>query len=158
MRISIIINRVDIYEEVSKATSYTGAKQTDAEGNSAYNKIWASESEYDILREYLKEACSKLSYILSEWMTEDKSNDELYEIELRFAKNFNYSLIETLKETIKNYLFTYVLAKWYMITNKESAESTMIESAGYIKQIENIMNTRKRPQRYEEDRCEMWFE
>lgn len=152
--ITITIDKSKVWHEVAKATSYTGAKMM-ADDPGAYNRIFVSDEEREMLERYWVEACSLVTSQLREWVTEvdaqpihhgvDITTD--YEVTLSLADAWPTALQDSVQSSLLSFVVATILSKWYRLTNKGETEAYATEAAAHLTDVEMKLYQRKRPTR-----------
>lgn len=152
--ITITIDKSKVWHEVAKATSYTGAKMM-ADDPGAYNRIFVSDEEREMLERYWVEACSLVTSQLREWVTEvdaqpihhgvDITTD--YEVTLSLADAWPTALQDSVQSSLLSFVVATILSKWYRLTNKGETEAYATEAAAHLTDAELKLYQRKRPSR-----------
>ena len=58
MNITLLVTKINVYDEVSKTSSYTGAKMDD--NGSGYMRIFTIDEDRVVLERFWNEACNKV--------------------------------------------------------------------------------------------------
>jgi hypothetical protein len=66
--ITLTINKSKVWHEVAKATSYTGAKMVTGDDPGAYDRIFTTDEDREMMERYWVEACSLATSQLREWV------------------------------------------------------------------------------------------
>ena len=152
MDITIGIKKADIYEEVTKTTSYMGAK-SDADG--AYDKVRTVDGDGDMLDRFWDEACSALTAVMKEFVTAiskqvSAANDGI-NYTLTLPANWDGIVDDGKSEELTNdsssYLVNYIVGKWLQFIQREEAEKYLTEASGLLLVINKAIYRRKRPVR-----------
>ncbi len=152
--ITITIEKNKVMHEIAKATSYTGAKMM-ADDPGAYDRIFVSDEEREMLERYWVEACSLVTDGLKEWL-ETVSAQPIhhgvdiqtnYTVTLKVADLYPVSLNDSVKSDLTNFMVGVILSKWYRLTNKSESEAYATESGAILVNAVNKLFTRKRPTR-----------
>lgn len=153
--IILTISKAKVLHEVAKATSYTGAKMVSGDDPGAYNRIFVSDEERELLERYWVEACSLVTSQLREWVkvVEDQpihhgvdvTTD--YTVTLSLADAWPTSLQDSVQSSLLSFIVATILSKWYRLTNKGETEAYGNEAAAHLTDAELKLYQRKRPTR-----------
>ena len=114
------IKKEDVYNEVAKTTSYTGAKMED---DAAYERIFTTAEDKTMLERFT------------------------YTLTLELSASFDDSLLESMERSLFSFFVMNITAKWYTFTNKNEATDY---AAGAATNLEDIMRKaffKKKPRR-----------
>lgn len=152
--ITITIEKDQVWNEVAKATSYTGAKMM-GDDPTAYDRIFVSDEEREMLERYWVEACSIATDALKEWLKTvsvqpihhgvDMVTD--YVVSLSVADQYPTALNDSVKSDLTSYFVAVILSKWYRLTNKAESEAYATEGSAILMNAVNKLFHRIRPTR-----------
>lgn len=146
MEVILNIEKERVYEEVAKTTSYTGAKMTGDE--EAYDRIFTTEEDGEMLDRFWKEACSAAVEQLKPFLVKDESGREgdcvLY---LSLSASYSEALTRGVRASMLSYFVLYIVGKWYMFVNKDEAAGYLTDAAGMLADVMRKIYYRKRPER-----------
>lgn len=115
------------------------------------------DDNYQVKRS-LTSAYSTLLSALSEYLSSNKTTtDDIIKpeiekygtliINLSLPDNFDNTSLDSLNDSIHDYLVAKSLGDWFTMTNKEDAELYLAQSAVYLTKILNAVFKRKRPKK-----------
>lgn len=115
------------------------------------------DDNYQVKRS-LTSAYSTLLSALSEYLSSNKTTtDDIIKpeiekygtliINLSLPDNFDNTSLDSLNDSIHDYLVAKSLGDWFTMTNKEDAEVYLAQSAIYLTKILNAVFKRKRPKK-----------
>lgn len=151
--ITLAVNKANVYTEVAKTTSYTGAKmQGDEE---AYERIFTTDADRMMLERFWAEASNTATRQLEKFLVDVSEYPEShgvelannYEIELRLSSLFDEKLIGSIESSLFSYFVLAIVGKWYKFTNKTEADNVLSEAASMLEDVVHKLYYRKRPQR-----------
>ena len=149
--ITIQIERADVYNEVAKATDYTGSKMMDADAN-ARDRILAADEDFTELGRFWEEAVTACNECLKEMLvaggTKNRSNAEntiVYEGVLEVSLSFDKTLTASVESAIRSYFISSIIAQWFKFTNKAEAEDYFNTAAEQIIAAERLLYSRRKP-------------
>lgn len=153
--ITLTVSKSKVWHEVAKATSYTGAKMVSAEDPEAYDRIFTTDQDREMMERYWVEACSLATSQLREWVKAvddqpihhgaDVSSD--YEVTLSVADAWPTALQDSVQASLLSFILATILSKWYRLTNKGETEAYGSEAAAHLLDVERKIFQRKRPAR-----------
>lgn len=153
--ITLTINKSKVWHEVAKATSYTGAKMVTGDDPGAYDRIFTTDEDRELMERYWVEACSLATSQLREWVkvVEDQpihhgvdvTTD--YEVTLHVADAWPTALQDSVQSALLSFIVATILSKWYRLTNKGETEAYANEAAAHLTDVELKLYQRKRPSR-----------
>lgn len=153
--ITLTINKNQVWHEIAKATSWTGAKMITGDDPNAYDRIYTTDEDREMMERYWVEACSLATSQLKEWVKTvdvqpihhgvDVTTD--YEVTLRVADAWPTALQDSVQASLCSFIIATILSKWYRLTNKGEMEVYANEAAALLVDIEQKIYQRKRPTR-----------
>lgn len=158
---SIIIQKASVYEEVAKTTAYTGAKMKDDE--SAYNRIFATDADREMLERFWNEACSNTTEELKRFINPAELNSNAnvshlsdehgvdltddYKVILELSDSFDANLLNSMQASIFSYFVNSICAKWFKFTNRGDSESYSTDADKNMLDMRAKLFYRKKPKR-----------
>ena len=142
--ISIQINRPDVYEEVAKATDYTGSKliTTDAE---ARDRILAADEDLETLSRFWDEAVLATNENLKEMLVTSQNAGDVYTIVLEVSKSFDKALTDSVRTTLNSFFIATIIGQWFKFANKSEASDYFAQGAELMECVERLLYSRRRP-------------
>lgn len=152
--ITIQVFKDDVYEEVAKATDYTGAKLIDGD-ESARDRILATDSDLSDLSRFWEESVLATNERLKEMVVSgetksvgvDKSTKIVYEVTLEVSKSFDKSLTANVQSAIRNFFIASIIGQWFKFSNKSEAKDYFSQAGEMMNGAERLLYSRKRPTR-----------
>lgn len=138
------VKKNEVYDEVSKTTSYTGAKMED---ESAYDRIFTTEEDKAMLERFWNESKNAIAGNLKKFLVSETETDATYTLTLELSASFDESLLKSMERSLFSFFVMNITAKWYTFTNKEEATDY---AAGATTNVEDIMRKaffKKKPRR-----------
>lgn len=144
IEIEFEIDKKNVYEEVAKTTSYTGAKMDDER---AYDRIFTTDEDQTMLERFWGECrntiCNSLKKILA---CEDEING-VYKLTLELSNSFDESLVGSMERSLFSFFVMSITSKWYTFTNKQEATGYATEAATYMEDVMRKAFFKKKPVR-----------
>ena len=133
MEQTLSVNKENVYNEVAKTTSYTGAKMDD---EAAYNRIFTTEEDKTMLERFWNESKNAIAGSLKKFLGGETETDGTYALTLELSASFDESLLESMGRSLFSFFVMNITAKWYAFTNKDEATDY---AAGAASNLEDIM-------------------
>lgn len=151
--IALTVNKSNVYDEVAKTSSYTGAKSKDDE--SAYDRIFTTDDDRMMLERFWLEACNAVVEIVKPFLSSDCTLQESHGINLNSNLVLNLSMPSSydtnLNSSVSTSLYSFfvysILSKWFKFTNKEDTESYSASAEKLLSDISKKIYYRKKPTR-----------
>ena len=172
--ITIDVFKDDVYEEVAKATDYTGAKLIDGD-EKARDRILATDNELSDLGRFWEESVLATNERLKEmlvsgttkqvqvstdiWGTVGIAQQSLelpikpvimktaYEAVLEVSKSFDKGLTGNVQSALRNFFITSIIGQWFKLANKGEATDYFNQAKEMMDGAERLLYSRKRPTR-----------
>ena len=171
--IEITIYKDDVYEEVAKATDYTGAKLIDGDAN-ARDRILATDSDLSDLSRFWEEAVLATNERLKEMLVSGATKQvtqfveavsketeaqalppdhiqvklrTAYVAKLEVSKSFDKELAPSVQSTLRNFFIFSIIGQWYKLANKGEAADNFTQAEEMMSAAERLLYSRKKPTR-----------
>lgn len=144
-KLILSVNKADVYNEVAKTTSYTGAKMEN--DVTAYTRIFTTEEDKDILERFWNESKNSVAGDLKKLLNEEKEENGTYTLTLEVSSSFDDNLIASMQRSLFSFFVMSIVSKWYIFTNKKEAESYATSALGDMEDVMRKAYYKKRPTR-----------
>lgn len=144
--ILIPIDKIEIYEEVSKVTAYIGGKNVDANGKSLYDQVFVTDADKEMIDSFFSSATSNVATALEHTVKDVAVSDNGVSLTLRMPSNFNTAMEKPLTDSITDYIVNSIVAAWCAITKKDE-ESYATKASALLQQVNAMQYLRQRPKR-----------
>ncbi|MEG2599828.1 MAG: hypothetical protein RSA66_10195 [Muribaculaceae bacterium] len=144
MDISFEIYKKSVYDEVSKTTSYTGAKMDDEH---AYDRIFTTDEDQAMLERFWGECRNTICNSLKKILVSEEETDGLYKLSLGLSNSFDSSLVGSMKRSLFSFFVMNITSKWYTFSNKPEATGYATEAATYMEDVMRKAFYKKKPVR-----------
>lgn len=152
--ITIEVYKDTVYEEVAKATDYTGAKLIDGDAT-ARDRILATDSDLSDLGRFWDESVlvtnERLKEMLVSGTTKQVSvGDEektAYVAEIEVSKAFDKELTGSVQSSLHNYFIASIIGQWFKLANKGEADDYFRQAGEWMNGAERLLYSRKKPTR-----------
>ena len=138
------INKEEVYDEVAKTTSYTGAKMDD---KTAYDRIFTTEEDKAMLERFWNESKNAIAGSLKKFLASETETEGTYMLTLELSASFDDSLIESMERSLFSFFVMNITAKWYTFTNKKEAGDYATGAAANMEDIMRKAFFKKKPRR-----------
>lgn len=151
--ITIKITKLNVYNEVAKVTSYTGAKKLNDEN--AYDRIFTTADDRLLLERFWNEACSMANSALKQFLVMSSENipghcmelDRDFEVTLSVSQLFDDRLMSAAATDLFSYFTNYIVSKWYLFSAKDEVAPYSEEAATALMSFKKKIYFKKRPER-----------
>lgn len=144
--IKITVNRAEVWNEVAKATDYTGSKLTDKD-DKAYDRILLTDSDRKDLDRFWEETMTEANTQLKEMIVEEGRATGDYIVVLHVSRMYDQKLNRSVQSAMTSYFIAAITARWFKWANKDEAESYFRDAATILEEALRKLYSRKRPQR-----------
>jgi hypothetical protein len=158
--ITIQIIQDDVYEEVAKATDYTGAKLIDSDAD-ARDRILAADDDLAELSRFWEESTLAVNEHFKEMLisgksgqiktTETHGDSRLppfgYEAVIEVSKSFDKALATSVQSTLRSFFIASIIGQWFKFANKGEAKEYFTQAAEMMETAERLLYSRRKPAR-----------
>ncbi len=175
--ITIQIFQEDVYEEVAKATDYTGSKLIDGD-ESARDRILAADDDLAELGRFWEESVLATNENLKEMLvsgrtkritpilkpiypaqgvaSEPATQADItvptlgrlgYEAVIEVSKSFDKVLTASVQSTLRSFFIASIIGQWFKFANKGEANDYFTQAADMMETAERLLYSRKKPTR-----------
>lgn len=148
--ITIQIFQDDVYEEVAKATDYTGSKLIDSD-EGARDRILAADDDLAELSRFWEESVLATNENLKEMLVSGKTKEMLgkrgYEAVIEVSKSFDKMLTASVQSTLRSFFIASIIGQWFKFANKGEANDYFTQAADMMEAAERLLYSRRKPTR-----------
>ena len=175
--ITIQIFQDDVYEEVAKATDYTGSKLIDGD-DGARDRILAADDDLAELSRFWEESVLATNENLKEMLVSGKTKRITatlnpicpvqgttsepatqagivipvigkigYEAVIEVSKSFDKVLTASVQSTLRSFFIASIIGQWFKFANKGEAEDYFTQAADMMETAERLLYSRRKPTR-----------
>lgn len=150
--ITIKVMQEDVYEEVAKATDYTGSKLV-SEDEGARDRILAADDDLASLGRFWEESVVAANEDLKEMLLTGRtkavapSGKTGYEAVLEVSKAFDKELTASVETTLRSFFIASIIGQWFKFANKEEAKDYFGQAAEMLLASERLLYSRRRPRK-----------
>lgn len=143
-QVTLTVEKDKVYAEIAKTTSYTGQKMVGDE--TAYQRIFTTDEDKDMLSRFWNEACSGATDLLKPFInTIDVTSD--YCVTLDLSCRYDNTLTGSVQTSLFSYFVYFILSRWYKMANKGEYESYAVDAASMLEDVMHKIYHRTKPQR-----------
>lgn len=175
--ITIQVIQEDVYDEVAKATDYTGSKLIDGD-EGARDRILAADDDLASLSRFWEESVLATNENLKEMLVSGRTktiqtavitpksptNGEApqadnpaiivpaigkigYEAVIEVSKSFDKVLTASVQSTLRSFFIASIIGQWFKFANKGEAKDYFSQAAEMMETAERLLYSRKKPTR-----------
>ena len=170
--ITIVVYQDDVYDEVSKATDYTGSKLIDGDAL-ARDRILAGDYDLSELGRFWEESVSAANENLKEMLVSGSSSKvyssesnnyspesgmiagsdavrigkTAYKAVIEVSKSFDKGLKDSVESTLRSFFIASIIAQWFKFANKGEAQDYFVQASDMMETAERLLYSRKKPTR-----------
>ena len=173
--ITIQIIQEDVYEEVAKATDYTGSKLIDGD-DGARDRILAADEDLAELGRFWEESVLATNENLKEMLVSGRTkfitptlepiapqpgiaavqtdvsirptlNKIGYEAVNEVSKSFDKVLTASVQSTLRSFFIASIIGQWFKFANKGEAKDYFAQAADMMETAERLLYSRRKPTR-----------
>lgn len=139
------LNKEDVYNEVAKTTSYTGAKMED--DKAAYARIFTTDGDKEILERFWNESKNAAAGTLKKLLNNEQEENGTYTLTLDISNSFDDSLRSSMERSLFSFFVMNIVSKWYVFTNKKEAGAYAESALSDMEDVVRKAYFKKRPTR-----------
>lgn len=162
--ITIHIYKDDVYEEVAKATDYTGSKLIDGD-EGARDRILAADDDLAELGRFWEESVTAVNENFKEMLVSGSMKNvqtaqalvqsgvsvfvtkPAYEAVIEVSLAFDKALTASVQSTLRSFFIASIIGQWFKFANKGEAADYFTQAAEMLDTAERMLYSRKRPKR-----------
>lgn len=145
--IEIHIFRDEVYEEVAKATDYTGSKLMDGD-ETARDRILAADEDLAELGRFWEESVLAVNENFKEMLISGATQNDSrpsYVSRLEVSKSFDKALTASVESTIRSFFIASIIGQWFKFANKGELEEYFSQAAEMLATAERLLYSRRKP-------------
>ena len=149
--ITIHIFQDDVYNEVAKATDYTGTKLIGADAT-ARDRILIADADLATLGRFWDESVLAVNENLKSMLVygatrtgDNKQPAPHYEAEIEVSKSFDKTLTDTVESTVRSFFIASIIAQWFKFANKDEAKDYFAQAGEMMGSAERLLYSRRKP-------------
>ena len=137
----------EVYEEVAKATDYTGSKLMDGD-ETARDRILAADEDLAELGRFWDEAVLAVIENFKEMLISGATQNDSrpsYVSRLEVSKSFDKALTASVESTIRSFFIASIIGQWFKFANKGELEEYFSQAAEMLATAERLLYSRRKP-------------
>lgn len=175
--IDIQIFRDEVYEEVAKATDYTGSKLIDGD-EAARDRILAADDDLAELERFWEESALAVNENFKEMLISGSTQNvkaplptviatslnetdgqvvasdtptitiqPAYVAKIEVSKSFDKALTASVQSTLRSFFIASIIGQWFKFANKGEANDYFTQAADMLETAERLLYSRRKPAR-----------
>lgn len=145
IEIVLTADKQQIYEDVARTTGYAGAKMVG--DNDAYERMFTTEADREMLERFWTEACNGVTELLKPFITRLSEENGKYDVQLELSTMFDAQLKESIEKSMRSYMVLGIVSKWFVLTDKQEAESYGAQAMAMLADMKRKLYYRRKPTR-----------
>ena len=171
--ITVHVFQSEVYDEVAKATDYTGSKLIDSDEN-ARERILAADDDLAVLSRFWDEAVLATNENLKEMLISGSTKQikevdfpesgtvgDLqpiaditpgpvlrrlgYEALIEVSKSFDKALTASVESTLRSFFIATIIGQWFKFANKQEAADYFAQAGEFMTAAERLLYSRRKP-------------
>lgn len=150
--IDIQIYRDEVYEEVAKATDYTGSKLIDGD-DTARDRILAGDDDLADLGRFWEESVLAVNENFKEMLISGSTQNitkPAYVGKIEVSKSFDKTLTASVQSTLRSFFIASIIGQWFKFANKGEAADYFAQAIEMLETAERLLYSRRKPTRPQE--------
>lgn len=145
-----MVPRPYVYDEVAKATDYTGTKMEGAD-DEARDRILAADDDLADLERFWDETVLAVNENLKEMLVSGKSGvmtegePHCYKGVIEVSKSFDKTLTVSVELTLRSFFIASIIGQWFKFANKGEAKDYFEQAAELMEAVERLLYSRRKP-------------
>ena len=141
----ITLTYSELYGVMERSLSIIAKRSTDENGNLLFKDITFGSREKELANDYFRSAIVALAADLRQFVSLETQSTTAFTITISLYEDHNDDLEATITQAIKDYIVTYALYSWFVITAPRIYEKYLAESERYRSYIKDQVFHRQRP-------------
>lgn len=153
IEIKLTVNKMNVYNEVAKTTSYTGSKM---EGDDkAYDRIFTTDDDRLMLERFWNEASNAATEQFKPFIQSVSAHsdgravdfEKNYEVELGLSNSFDATLKDSIETSLFSFFVSFITCRWFKIANKKEAGEYGDDADGMLDDVMRKIYFKRKPKR-----------
>ena len=145
--LTLTIEKSDIYEEVAKTTAYIGAKNKLEDGKSAFDQVFVTDADLNMIERFFYESLDSLRNVLKRFISGGSGVDGTITWQLEMPSRFDDNLLSSINSSAKSFLVNSIIVKWCEITANDKVKEYADNAAALLLDIKEKAFFKKKPTR-----------
>lgn len=143
--ITLTVDKEEVYEEVSRTTSYTGAKLEDTGDAGAYERIFTVDEDKIVLNRFWEECKSVACNSLKRFLSAEREFNGVFSMDLELSNSFDRILSDSMQQSLFSFFVTGITARWFVFTNKAEAPGYFTQADTYLEDVLRKVFSKMKP-------------
>ena len=164
--ITVSIAQSEVYDEVAKATDYTGSKMIGSD-EGARDRILAGDQDLSELSRFWEEAIMAVNENLKEMFISGMTTQKIkpgevkpgegdivatpvettptYAMVLEVSTSFDKTLTASVESMLRSFFIATIIGYWFKFANKEESSGYFAQAAEFMAAAERLLYSRRKP-------------
>lgn len=142
--IALRVIKADVYKEVAKTTSYTGAKMAE---EAAYDRIFTTDADQELLERFWNESKDTVTGSLKQLLGAEQEQSGVYTLTLQVSSSYDTHLTDSIQRSLFSFFVKNIVSKWFSFANKPDTDGVAKEAASDLEDVLRKAYYKKRPSR-----------
>jgi len=134
------ISQADVYEEVKKTSSYSGAKTQGDDG--AYERIFVKDADEEMLNRFWDEACNSLTDLVKPFVSSTGTGSD-FDVTLSMPSTFDVNLQPSMQRSMFSFCVLSIVSSWYDFVQDTKTEQTAKDAQAVLNDVRMKLYYRK---------------
>lgn len=142
--ITLQVLKQEVYDEVAKATDYTGSKLPQSDDD-ARDRILIADDDLVNLGRFWDESVLATNENFKTLLVSSHSSDRAYQVSLEVSKSFDKQLTGSVESTLRSFFIASIIGQWFKFANKNEAADYFSQAAELLETADRLLYSRKKP-------------
>lgn len=148
MKVTIMIDRTAVFDQVARTTGYAGAKLIDRDEH-AYERLSTTEADEALLVRFWQESRDCLCLALRRLIEAEGMEAEEYRLDLCLSEAFDEALQPSVAAGVEAYFVNSVTARWMALVDRDKASEHVAAASHILTDIQRKVLCKRPPRRPE---------
>lgn len=144
--VTITIKKTVVLEEVAKTTAYMGAKSKLKDGTSAYDQVFVTDKDRDMVERFWMEAVGIMTDTTRRFIT-SVDNTSNYVLNLAMSERYDTNLNDSIHTSMFSFFVSYIISKWCEIVSKDDAKEYSDMAVAMLASVKDKIFYKTKPKR-----------
>lgn len=142
--ITLQVLKQEVYDEVAKATDYTGSKLPQSDDD-ARDRILIADDDLVNLGRFWDESVLATNENFKTLLVSSHNSDRAYQVSLEVSKSFDKQLTGSVESTLRSFFIASIIGQWFKFANKNEAADYFSQAAELLETADRLLYSRKKP-------------
>lgn len=132
-----------VFDEVAKTTAYIGAKNTLSDGKSAYDQMFVTDADRNMIERFYRESADMVTNLLKRFVKNvsvlsvggNLDMGENYTLEVELSDRFDDNVTSSINSSMFSFFVNSMVAKWCEITANDKVKEYADTAAAALQDI-----------------------